>query len=64
MSVFDETPKPTGNQAMLSPDLSSFSLAELQERLERLKAEITRTESEIRSKETSTEAAESLFKSK
>ncbi|MDA7947202.1 MAG: DUF1192 domain-containing protein [Hyphomicrobiaceae bacterium] len=47
----------------LGGDLSTISIEELKELTERLKAEIARIEHEIKAKESSRDAAASVFKS-
>lgn len=47
----------------LGGDLSNISIEELKELTERLKAEIARIEAEIKAKESSRDAAASVFKS-
>jgi len=44
-------------------DLSTISAEELEERVERLHAEIERTQKEIKAKQSSRSAAEAFFKS-
>ncbi len=44
-------------------DLSTISVEELEERVQRLEAEITRTKAEIKAKSASKAAAEAFFKS-
>ena len=47
----------------LGGDLSKLSIEELKELIERLSAEITRIEQDIKAKESSRDAAASVFKS-
>lgn len=44
-------------------DLSTMSIEQLEERVSRLEAEITRTKDEIKAKQASKNAAEAFFKS-
>ncbi len=62
---FDDLPvkKATPLTAVEKEDLSTISADELTERVLRLKAEITRTETEIRAKQASKAAADAFFKS-
>lgn len=62
---FDDLPvkKATPLTAVEKEDLSTISADELTERVVRLKAEITRTETEIRAKQASKAAADAFFKS-
>ncbi len=59
---FDEPRRPTKPEITLGEDLSLMSVAELRARVEALKAEIARIESELRAKDSSRNAAESVFK--
>jgi uncharacterized small protein (DUF1192 family) len=49
-------------QAVLKEDLYDYSVDELEDRVADLKAEITRTENEIKAKGSSMSAAEAAFK--
>jgi len=62
---FDDLPvkKDTPLTAVEKEDLSTISADELTERVERLKAEIVRTETEIQAKQASKTAADAFFKS-
>ncbi len=62
---FDDLPlkKDTPLTAVEKEDLSAISAGELEDRISRLKAEISRTETEIRAKQSSKSAAEAFFKS-
>ncbi|WP_262694017.1 DUF1192 domain-containing protein [Kordiimonas aquimaris] len=62
---FDDLPtKKTGPLTDLEKeDLSTISVDELQERIERLSAEIERTKTEVSAKSVSRSAAEAFFKS-
>lgn len=64
MDIDDLPRKKTGPLKDLeTEDLSVMSVDELQERVDRLSAEITRTKTEIEAKGTSRSAAEAFFKS-
>ncbi|MFC3052711.1 DUF1192 domain-containing protein [Kordiimonas pumila] len=62
---FDDLPikKDTPINMVEKEDLSTYSENELSERTARLKAEILRTEQEIKAKQSSKSAAEAFFKS-
>ena len=62
---FDDLPvrKNTPLTAVEKEDLSTISKEELEERVERLNAEIARTEAEIVAKKASHAAADAFFKS-
>lgn len=62
---FDDLPvkKDTPLTAVEKEDLSTISADELADRVDRLKAEITRTEAEIQAKNASKAAADAFFKS-
>lgn len=62
---FDDAPrKKTGPLTDLEKeDLSTISAEELEERIERLNGEISRTQDEIREKKASRAAADAFFKS-
>lgn len=62
---FDDLPtKKTGPLSDLEKeDLSTISVDELQERIDRLSAEIERTKTEVSAKGASRSAAEAFFKS-
>lgn len=62
---FDDAPlKKTGPLADLElEDLSTIGVEELDERIERLHAEISRAQSEIKAKQSSRAAADAFFKS-
>lgn len=59
-----EADEPRGQQAqaILGGDLSALSIAELEARIETLRAEITRVEAAIASKKASAAAANSVFR--
>ena len=59
-----EADEPRGKQAasLVGGDLSALSIHELEARIETLRAEIIRVEAAIRSKKSSAEAANSVFK--
>ncbi len=62
MSIFDEEPrkKPTSHE--VGSDLSMLSVDELEQRINLLKAEIERLEKEKESKQSSRDAADSIFR--
>lgn len=62
---FDDLPvkKDTPVSAVEKEDLSTISVEELEERIERLSAEIDRTKAEVANKQSSRNAAEAFFKS-
>ncbi len=62
MSLFDEDEVKKTPVHEIGQDLSLLSVDELNERIEILKAEITRLETEAGSKDASKSAAESFFK--
>ncbi|MCJ9427905.1 DUF1192 family protein [Kordiimonas marina] len=64
MMDFDDLPvrKDIPLTAVEKEDLSTISADELQDRIERLKAEIERTEREIAAKKASKDAAAAFFK--
>ena len=55
-------PPPTGAVSLAKEDISAFSVSELEERIELLKAEIARSEQLIASKRSSQDAAEDVFR--
>ena len=63
MSIFDEdAPKKPSSAHVIGQDLSLLSVAELSERIEQLKQEIARIETELGAKGTTKDAAEALFR--
>lgn len=58
----DDLPRPKKTHE-LGQDLSMLSVEELRERIEALRAEISRLESSVKAKEASRNAANSVFKS-
>lgn len=56
----DEAPRPK-REIVLGEELYGLSVGELEERIERLKAEIVRVEAELKTKKSGREAAESVF---
>ena len=63
MSIFDEdAPKKTSSAHVIGQDLSLLSVGELRERVEQLKQEISRIETELGAKGTTKDAAEALFR--
>ena len=61
MNWDDELPKPKP-AIVLGEDLERFALAELDERIQALEAEIARVRTEITAKQKHAEAAAALFK--
>ena len=59
---FDEPRRPAKPQITLGEDLSLMSVEELRWRIQALKAEIARIESELEAKTSSRSVAESVFK--
>ena len=55
-------PEPTGAASLVKEELETLSLEELEERLDLLKAEITRSEQMIASKRSSHDSAEDVFR--
>ncbi|KZL20808.1 hypothetical protein PsAD2_01297 [Pseudovibrio axinellae] len=64
MGIFDEddTPRQAVSSIQVGEPLTSLSIHELNERLERLKTEIARVESEIKTKSEVNTSAEDFFK--
>ena len=63
MGIFDEdAPNKPVSAHVIGQDLSLLSVAELSERIEQLKQEILRIETELGAKGVSKNAAEALFK--
>ncbi len=64
MGIFDDddTPRRAPSGVVLGEPLSALSIHELNERLEQLKAEITRVENEIKTKSNVNTSAERFFK--
>lgn len=62
MDTDDLEPRQGQTAALSKQDLSNFSIEDLKERIAELKAEITRCESLIESKQGSRQDAESVFK--
>ncbi|GHB38898.1 hypothetical protein GCM10007094_30470 [Pseudovibrio japonicus] len=64
MGIFDDddTPRRATSGVVLGEPLSALSIHELNERLEQLKAEITRVEDEIKTKSNISASAERFFK--
>jgi len=60
--LLDETPRPSKASHELGQDLYALSIHELQERMEQLRAEITRLEAEIARKQAVKSAAADIFK--
>jgi uncharacterized small protein (DUF1192 family) len=59
----EDLPRPKKKTHEIGQDLSLLSVEELKERIEALKAEISRLESSMASKQASRSAADSVFKS-
>ncbi len=59
----EDLPRPKKKTHEIGQDLSMLSVGELKERIEALKAEISRLEGSIKAKEASRGAADSVFKS-
>lgn len=59
----EDLPRPKKKTHEIGQDLSMLSVDELKERIEALKAEISRLEGSMKAKEASRNAADSVFKS-
>jgi uncharacterized small protein (DUF1192 family) len=62
MAIFDDEPKKPKRVHEIGQDLSLLSVGELEERIVQLRAEIERLEAELKSKGSTKEAAEALFR--
>lgn len=62
MASFEEEPRARPRPHEIGQDLSTLSVADLNERIVVLKGEIARIETELRSKDTTRGAAEALFR--
>ena len=62
MSVFDDEPRKAPASHVIGQDLSLLSVADLNERIGQLRAEIARLESELAAKGATKAAAEAFFK--
>ena len=62
MAIFDEEPKKKAKVHEIGQDLSLLSVAELNERIVALRAEIVRLEAELAAKGSTKAAAEALFR--
>lgn len=62
MALFDDEPLKKPKQHEIGQDLSLLSVAELNERIALLKAEIARLEAELGAKGATKSAAEALFR--
>lgn len=62
MALFDDEPKKKKMVHEIGQDLSLLSVAELNERIAALRAEIVRLETEVVAKSATKSAAEALFK--
>ena len=58
----EEAAKPSRNEIVIGCDLSTFSLEDIDERVDMLEAEINRLKKEKKRKSTSLDAAEEFFK--
>lgn len=62
MAFFDDEPKKKPKTHEIGQDLSALSVAELEDRIGILRAEIARIEAELTAKGTTKNAAEALFR--
>ena len=62
MDIDDDRPLKSSRQVVLGQPLDDFSVEELQQLIEALKAEINRVEADIINKRSTKSAADSLFK--
>lgn len=62
MALFDDEPLRKPKQHEIGQDLSLLSVAELNERIALLKAEVERLETDLQSKGATKSAAEALFR--
>ena len=62
MAIFDDEPRKKPKPHEIGQDLSLLSQSELTERIELLRGEIVRLESELRAKGATKSAAEALFR--
>ncbi len=62
MALFDDEPKKPSTAYVVGQDLSLMSVAELSQRITELRAEIARLEAELKAKDATKSAAESLFR--
>ena len=62
MALFDEEPQKKARVHEIGQDLALLSVAELEERIGQLRAEIVRLEAEMTAKGATRQAAEALFR--
>ena len=62
MAIFDDEPKKKARVHEIGQDLGLLSVAELEERIAQLRAEIGRLEAELTAKGATRSAAEALFR--
>lgn len=62
MAIFDDEPRKKPAPHEIGQDLSLLSVGELTERIAILRAEISRLEAELATKDTTKSAAEALFR--
>lgn len=62
MAIFDEEPRKKPKTHEIGQDLALLSVAELSERIDLLRAEIGRLETELAAKDKTKSAAEALFR--
>lgn len=62
MALFDDEPVKLKRIHEIGQDLSQLSVAELEERIDQLRAEISRLEDELKAKGSTRVAAEALFR--
>ncbi|MER9327995.1 DUF1192 domain-containing protein [Mesorhizobium sp. M0152] len=62
MAIFDDEPKKKARPHEIGQDLSLLSVGELSERIDLLRAEIARLETELKTKDNTKSAAEALFR--
>ncbi|PWJ85040.1 uncharacterized small protein (DUF1192 family) [Pseudaminobacter salicylatoxidans] len=62
MALFDDEPKKPSTAYVVGQDVSLMSVADLARHIEELKAEIGRLEAELKTRDATKNAAESLFR--
>ncbi|KRA00356.1 hypothetical protein ASD64_01980 [Mesorhizobium sp. Root157] len=62
MAIFDDEPRKKPQPHEIGQDLALLSVGELKERIDILRAEITRIEAELHAKGSTKSAAEALFR--
>ena len=62
MAIFEDEPTRPAPAHVIGQDLALLSVAELTQRIELLRNEITRIETELRTKDATRNAAEALFR--